>query len=59
LPAFSAGVARLVGGPFVRRPLFMRRATAFAGDLALLFRGHRRETSSFFPFSCIHYSALR
>jgi hypothetical protein len=35
--------------------LLVSGAAAFAGNLALLFRGHRRETSPFFAFSCIHY----
>jgi hypothetical protein len=39
------------------RPLFVRRAAALAGDLALLLRGHRCESSPFFTFSCIHFPA--
>src|SRR5207247_6342482 len=57
LPALTSGGSRFVGGPLVGRPLFVRRAPALAGDLALLFRRHRREPSSLFPFSSIHRSA--
>jgi hypothetical protein len=43
----------------VSRALFVRRAAALAGDLALLFGRHRREPTPFFAFSCSHRSALR
>jgi hypothetical protein len=33
---------------------FVRGAAAFAGNLALLFGGHRGEASPFLAFSCIH-----
>src|SRR5438067_850334 len=48
LPALAAGVAGFVGGPLVGRPLFVRRAAALAGDLALLFGRHRCESATFF-----------
>jgi len=54
LAAFAPGIARLVGRPFVRCSLFMRGAPAFAGDLALFFRRHRRKPATFFSFRCIH-----
>src|SRR5438034_6675955 len=57
LSAFTSGGSRLVGGPLVSRPLLVRGAPALAGDLALLFRRHRREPSSLFTFSSIHRSA--
>jgi hypothetical protein len=56
LASFSTGRPCFVSRPFVRRPLFMRRAAAFAGNLTLLFGRHRREPSPFFSFGCIHYS---
>jgi hypothetical protein len=36
LTAFAAGRARFIGRPFMRRSLFVRRTTPFAGDFALL-----------------------
>src|SRR5436190_13086229 len=57
LPAFTAGRARFVGGPFVRRALFVSSPPALAGDFALLFGGHRCESSTFLAFSSIHRSA--
>src|SRR4029079_13425552 len=59
LTTLTSRVARLVGGPFVRRPLLVRRSAALAGDLALLLRGHRREASTFLTLSSIHQSPLR
>src|SRR5262245_44893463 len=53
LTALAAGIARLVGSPFVCGTLFMRCATALAGDFALLFGRHRRESPSFFTL-CSH-----
>ena len=54
-PPLAPRGARFVGGPLVGRALFVRRAAALAGDFALLFGRHRRESSSFFAF-CIHHS---
>src|SRR4051794_39885658 len=54
LPALAARIAGFVRGPLVRGALFVCRAPAFAGDLALLFRGHRREPTPFLAFSCSH-----
>src|SRR5471032_3380454 len=45
LVAHAAGAARFFGREFVRRAFLMRRATAFAGDFALLIRVHRSETA--------------
>src|SRR6185436_1975956 len=47
LTALAAGRPCFVSGPFVRCTLFMRRAPALAGDLALLFGRHRRKPSTF------------
>jgi hypothetical protein len=57
LTALAPGVSRLVGGPLVRSSLLVSGAATLAGDLALLFPRHRRETSSFFPLSNIHRCA--
>jgi hypothetical protein len=35
LATLAAGISRLVSGPFVGRPFFVRGASAFAGDFAL------------------------
>jgi hypothetical protein len=37
--------------PLVRGALFMSGAAAFAGDLALLFTGHRSKSATFFTQS--------
>jgi hypothetical protein len=54
LAAFAAGISRFVGGPLVGRPLFVRGATALAGDLALFLGRHRSESATFLAFSSIH-----
>ncbi len=41
--ALATRIAGLIARPFVRRPLFVRRATPLAGDLALAIRVHRCE----------------
>src|SRR5215213_878805 len=50
LTALAAGIARFVGCPLVGRPFFVGGAAAFACDLALFFRRHRRESPTFFTF---------
>src|SRR5204862_6782967 len=57
LAALAARRARLVRGPFVRGSLLMGGSAALTRDLALFFRGHRRESSPFFAFSSSHRSA--
>ena len=57
LTAFAAGGTRFVGGPFVSSAFLVRSAPAFAGDLTLFLRGHRRKSSPFFSLSGIHNCA--
>src|SRR6266850_3092499 len=57
LTPFASRVAGLVGGPLVGGAFLVSRASALAGDLTLLLGGHRRESSPFLAFSCIHYWA--
>jgi len=54
LTALAPRRARLVGGPFVGRALFVRSAAALARDFTLLFGRHRRKPSTLFALSCIH-----
>jgi hypothetical protein len=57
LPALSPGVPRFVSGPLVRRSFFVCGTSTLARDFALLFGGHRRESSPFFSLSSIHRKA--
>jgi hypothetical protein len=50
LPAFTTRVPRFVGRPLMGGALFVGCAAAFAGDLPLLFSGHRCEPAPFFAF---------
>src|SRR5690606_913299 len=52
--ALAAGLARLVGAPFVGRALGVGGAAPLAGNLALLVRGHRRESSAFLTWLLVH-----
>jgi hypothetical protein len=54
LTTLAAGIPCFISCPFMSRAFFVRRAAAFAGNLALLLRRHRCEPSTFFPFSVIH-----
>src|SRR3954447_3793735 len=49
LATLAAGQPGFFGRPFVRGALQMRGAPALAGDLALLFGGHRRKSPALFP----------
>ena len=51
LATLAARVAGFVGCPLVRGALFVSGAPALAGDLALLFRGHRSKSAAFFAHS--------
>src|SRR6266496_5498214 len=51
LTALAAGIAGFVCSPFVGSPLFVGGASAYAGDLALLFGRHRRKSPTFLAFS--------
>ena len=51
LPALAAGPARLFRRPLVGGALLVGCATTLAGDLALPFRTHRRETAPLFSFA--------
>jgi hypothetical protein len=46
-------VSGFISRPLVCRPLFVSRAATLAGNLALLFGGHGRESAPFFTF-CSH-----
>src|SRR5262249_52734355 len=58
LAAFAAGIAGLVRGPLVGRPLLMGSAPALAGDLPLLLGGHGGESPPFLAFSVVHRPVL-
>src|SRR6185436_14898714 len=48
-----ACVSGFISRPLVRRAFFVSRAATLAGNLALLFGGHGRESAPFFTF-CSH-----
>ena len=58
LPTLASGRTGFVGRPLVGGAFFMRSSPALAGNLALLFRGHRRESAALFSFSSHGHSSV-